>query len=158
MIGIPADEVKIERRTTFNDIIEVKFKGYCFIAPTPRMAEMLNSDDIPVDIWYQGKGIVGTANYSRDHRNILFDTTLGQFLVSSDLIRELIYPQSSGYNNTESESTTPIHYAKESDKELSSEHLQKLSPAEYVLLNCDSQIKVAENQIFHIGTYCTQYL
>jgi len=128
--SISARQVTIERRQTYNDIIEIQNNGSSYIMSTPRIEELLASRTSYVDIFCQGKGIVGDATYSEKDQTILFDIKSDQFSIRTQTIANLITPPTS-----ENE-----------------EHLEK-SAVEHIFINPNNIEGTQDIPIFSLGTY-----
>ncbi len=131
-------EMTIERQRTYGDVIEIKRNELRYSMSTSLMSKMLASDGISVDVYCDGKGKVGTAIYSIQNQNVIFEVDLEQFDVKAQLIYNAI---------------NFIRPEKKTKNDLLSKSPIKPSAAGYVFIDLNPGKYIGEVPIFNLGTY-----
>lgn len=146
----------IERRRTYNDILEIKYNGSSYIISTRLIEELLVSGERPVDVWLQGKGIVGSATCISHKQNVLFDTNVSKFSVTARSLYDAINSSDTGESrsNSGNNGTSINQHIKHRVEEAPP---KRLSAPESVLINPDPEGTVGEIPFFCLGTYCPQH-
>lgn len=120
------------------------------------MEEHLVSGETPVDVWLQGKRIVGSATYISHKQSVLFDTNVSKFTVTARSLYDAINSSDTG-KSTSNSGNNDTSINQHTKHRVEGAPLKRLSAAEYVLINPDPEGTIGEIPIFCLGTYYPQH-